>query len=107
MKMISIAEDFTTTPAGRYRQDGDFSGEAFRDDILVPALKASDIVKVVLDGTRGYGSSFLEETFGGLVRKGHFTKDELTSKLEIIAETSAFQHYKKLVEKYINDARPQ
>jgi len=27
-------------------------------------------VVIDLDGVRGYGSSFLEEAFGGLVRKG-------------------------------------
>jgi len=64
--------DFTTTPGARYRVDGDFSGEEFRDDFLLPAFRtASDtdmIVTVDLDGTHGYATSFLEETFGGLVR---------------------------------------
>ena len=105
MKMISIAEDFSTTPAGRYCRDGKFSGEAFRDNFLVPALQEEEKVQVVLDGTRGYGSSFLEETFGGLVRNGYFTKEELYLKLEVIAKTSAFTHYKMLIEKYISEAK--
>lgn len=71
MHVISIAKDFSPTPAGRYRSDGPFPGEKFRDDLLLPALKAgADAVTVELDGTAGFGSSFLEEAFGGLVRCG-------------------------------------
>ena len=35
-----------------------------------------------MDGTRGYGSSFLEEAFGGLVRKG-FSQDQILSSFEL------------------------
>jgi hypothetical protein len=70
-RTISIAKDFSPTPAGRYRSDGPFPGESFRDDLLLPALsKTIGPVTVELDGTAGFGSSFLEEAFGGLVRSG-------------------------------------
>ena len=70
-QVISIAKDFSPTPAGRYRSDGPFPGEKFRDDLLLPALrKDTEPVTVELDGTAGFGSSFLEEAFGGLVRCG-------------------------------------
>lgn len=68
--MINIAEQFTRFPAGRYRSDGRYSGERFREDFLAPALRQHAKVAVQLDGTMGYGSSFLEEAFGGLVRAG-------------------------------------
>lgn len=71
IKNLSIARDFTRHPAGRYRSDGPYSGEQFRDDFLVPAMETGDKVKIDLDGVRGFGSSFLEEAFGGLVRKGY------------------------------------
>jgi len=67
---IRVARDFSRYPAGRFRDDGPYSGEAFREDFLLPALHAGEQVVVDLDGVRGYGSSFLEEAFGGLVRKG-------------------------------------
>ncbi|MCX7176017.1 MAG: STAS-like domain-containing protein [Proteobacteria bacterium] len=69
-RTINVARDFSRYPAGRYTTDGPFSGAAFRDDYLLPALRAGDEVSVELDGVRGYGSSFLEEAFGGLVRNG-------------------------------------
>lgn len=68
--IINVAKDFSRYPAGRYKQDGPFSGEAFREDFLLPALEKNENIIIDLDGTRGYGSSFLEEAFGGLVRKG-------------------------------------
>lgn len=69
---IKVARDFSRTPGGRTRSDGDFSAEEFRDEQLVPALKRctdDEQVCVDLDGGAGYGASFLEEAFGGAVRK--------------------------------------
>lgn len=69
-KMIDIAKDFSPYPAGRYHDDGPFSGEKFRDEYLRPVLESGEKAVINLDGARGYGSSFLEEAFGGLVRAG-------------------------------------
>lgn len=67
-KIVNVANDFTRFPSGRYKRNGPTSGEEFRDRFLLPVIRAGDQVKVELDGTIGYGSSFLEEAFGGLVR---------------------------------------
>ena len=90
-KMIKIAEDFSSTPAGRYREDGPFPGEVFRDEILVPALAAYDEVCVDLSGVEGFGSSFLEEAFGGLVRLHHITKEAALKKIKIITDDPALE----------------
>jgi len=78
---ISVTKQFSEYPAGRYRADGAYSGEVFRDDLLVPLLAKNDVVEIDLDGAMGYGSSFLEEAFGGLVRKHQFTARHLHEKL--------------------------
>lgn len=70
-KVINVARDFSRSPAGRYVSDGPNSGQRFRDQHLIPALKSAGTIEIELDGTRGYGSSFLEEAFGGLVRAGY------------------------------------
>lgn len=70
-RTINIAREFSRFPAGRYIDDGPFSGAAFRDDYLKPALDQGEALVLELDGVRGYGSSFLEEAFGGLVRLGY------------------------------------
>jgi len=72
--LIDIARDFTTVPGPRYRRQGAYSGEEFREDILKPrfvqAQQAKEQLIIQLDGTKyGYPTSFLEETFGGLARE--------------------------------------
>lgn len=70
-KVINIARDFSRYPVGRYEGDGPYSGETFRKNFLLPGLAtAGSSLIVEFDGARGYGSSFLEEAFGGLVRAG-------------------------------------
>ena len=69
MKTIDIARDFTKYPAGRVLDDGPFSGERFRKDFLEPIIRSGEHAVISFDGAIGYGSSFLEEAFGGLVRE--------------------------------------
>ena len=79
-KVIRVAEDFTRFPAGRYISDGRYSGQRFRQDFIVPALKSADSVRIELDGALAYGSSFLEEAFGGLLRDEGFTSADLDNR---------------------------
>lgn len=71
--IIRIATDFTETPGARYRVEGDFSGEEFRESLLEPrfleAKNKGEQLTIDLDGGYGYPTSFLEEAFGGLARK--------------------------------------
>lgn len=89
--MIKIASAFSEFPAGRYRADGPYSGQAFREDVLIPALKSSHgTLHVSLDGTLGLGSSFLEEAFGGLVRAG-FRASELHARMVISCRLKSYE----------------
>ncbi|RKV68070.1 MAG: DUF4325 domain-containing protein [Neisseria sp.] len=83
---LNVAQDFSRFPAGRYLSDGPYSGQAFLEQKLLPMLKTSDCLKIVLDGAMGYGSSFLEEAFGGLVRQKTWTLSELLRKIEIVSK---------------------
>lgn len=67
MYNLKIA-DFTRYPGPRYKALGKNSGEEFREQFLIKALKDDPEVTVNLDKVLGYGSSFLEEIFGGIVR---------------------------------------
>jgi hypothetical protein len=82
---VSVARDFSPTPGPRYIRQGKWSGEKFRA-LLVDRIKKFGSIAVDLDGTRGYGSSFLDEAFGGLVREGYLTRDEFGRKVEIISD---------------------
>jgi hypothetical protein len=97
-----IARDFSRYPAGRFRSDGPWSGEKFRDDFLMPLLK-KEVHRVVveLDGTAGYGSSFLEEAFGGAVRELRLNGDDAIKRIELLSEDDSLI---KEVQQYMRDA---
>lgn len=87
MVTISIVNNFSRTPGPRYIAEGDFSGELFRKEHLLPnvkmAMEHNEDIIVDLDGASGYGTSFLEESFGGLVREDKISYDFLKAHLKI------------------------
>ncbi|KIM08768.1 MAG: hypothetical protein KU29_03315 [Sulfurovum sp. FS06-10] len=89
MKKINIAQEYTITPGARYITDGEFSGQDFREKFLEPIFSNTPEEKVIvnLDGTMGYATSFLEESFGGLVRKfgNKFTNKAIFDTFEFIS----------------------
>lgn len=87
--VLNIAKEYTRCPGARYESEGDYSGERFRNDYLAPMLKAAleagVKLEVVLDGSAGYSTSFIEESFGGLIRTDHFTLQEVKDNIIIIS----------------------
>ena len=98
---IDIGQNFSDVPSGRFPEDGEFNGQRFRQEILVPALRRSERVNVDIDHTEGYGSSFLEEAFGGLIRHEGFAKKELDAKLVVISNQPRTARYKRKIEQYL------
>ena len=99
---IKVA-DFSRSPGGRYKARSSASGEEFRDNILVPNIRKGKKVRVDLDGVRGYGSSFLEEAFGGLVRKFNWkTTAEVDNHIEVHSKTNP--SWKQEVDSYMHSA---
>ena len=86
---IKIATDFTTAPGPRLISEGKFSGEQFRKEVLLPKVREAIAQKcflvVNLDGTSGYGTSFLEESFGGLIREDKIDLATLDSILTLVS----------------------
>lgn len=104
-KVIDIKE-FSTTPYGRYPTDGADNGETFRNRFLEPAFRAQGVDKIIvkLDSVQEgyeYGSSFLEESFGGLVRVSKIPAEEVLNKLVI--ETK-YEDYILEINEYITRA---
>lgn len=70
---ITVLNDFSKTPGGRLIKEGAFSGEEFLKKVLLPkyqdAVSKNEKLEIDFDGTFGYSPSFLDESFGGLVRK--------------------------------------
>lgn len=91
-KLVVNVRDFSKTPGTRHVDEGLFSGEDFRqkvlDDQFNKALKRHVKLVVNLDRTIGYGTSWLEEVFGGLVRD--FDKEKVEQTLEFISEEEPY-----------------
>jgi len=70
--VVRVAEDFSRYPEPRFKSDGPYSGEEFRQLLLEPKFleaqeRQAELI-IDLDGAVGYPTSFLEESFGGLAR---------------------------------------
>lgn len=108
MAILNIGKDFSKYPEGRFYSDEGDSGEEFREEHLLPALKKlqpSEILKIIIDDeVEGYGSSFLVEGFAGIIKYGHMSSTELLQKIEIAYTDPDFEFYKDRIEKYITEA---
>lgn len=86
--LINIADDFSDAPGARNRSDGDDSGQEFFEDILCPkykeAISKNKVLSVNLDGTYGYATSFISESFGSLSKQ--FGAKSVLDNIEIISE---------------------
>jgi hypothetical protein len=100
--IVDVGADFTRFPAGRTISDGPYCGEVFRDRFLRPSLDKHESITVKLDSALGYGSSFLEEAFGGLIRL-NYPKDDV---LKLVKLETADPILKQEIEGYINSAKP-
>ncbi|WP_368267527.1 STAS-like domain-containing protein, partial [Escherichia coli] len=86
--------------------DSPHSAERFRREFLVPALKGTE-QEIVVDFrgiALGVGSSFLEEAFGGLIRKEGIPKANVKARLIIKSDVP---FYKEQIDKFIDLAQPE
>jgi hypothetical protein len=98
---IDIGKDYSTFVGPRYRSDGEFSGEDFREKLLEPAYLAYDVVVTYLDSLQGYGASFFEEAYGGLVRK--YGYDRVAPRLRFVSTSRPYLIEK--ISRWMREAR--
>ncbi len=104
MQVYRIAKEYTDAPGGRFQKDGNYSGEEFREIVLIPMLEKIPLGEKLLidfDGAFGYPKSFLEESFGGLARK--YTSKLVLEKLDFKSDDEP--DVVKRVLRYINDVK--
>lgn len=97
---INVGKDFSRYPVGRYLTDGEANGQKFREEFLIRNLVLGSSLIIELDDALGYGSSFLEEAFGGLVRAGFESSNLLTS-IQFITDDDSL---KEEIVSYIKEA---
>ena len=104
---LKVMEKMDSLPGPRYKSQGKGSGEEFRDDHLIPAfdeaVRKGEALYVDMDGAKyGYPTSFLEETFGGLVRMRGRGKVKKVLSIECTSEpmlVEEIMHYIEYAEK--------
>ena len=104
-----VAKEYYPRPMGRARKDGLHSGERFREEVLLPffeSLKDNPNQILILDfnGISTAGSSYLEESFGGLIRENGYRKSDLNKHIRIVVDDDLKELITDRIEKYINDA---
>lgn len=96
---LNIAKDYSRIVLGRWKRLGPFSGEDFYEKKLLPmyttAVEQGVQLEIELDGTKGYPSSFLDQSFGELARNKGVDKVRTV----IVFHARVFQW----VIKYINE----
>lgn len=86
---LYVATQFSRKPGPRFKNQSpsNNSGQEFREKLLLPRLKqcieSKDKLFCIFDGCSGAGVSFLEESFGGLIRAG-ISYDDIKRHLTIV-----------------------
>ncbi|MGD8230756.1 STAS-like domain-containing protein [Vibrio sp. TRT 1302] len=107
MKMYNIGKQFNDEPASRYFTDThERSAEVFRERVLKPLLVThytnTPIVFILDDDVEGYGSSFLTESFAGLVKYGYIRAVDLQTRFFLAYSNPIFGFYAKRVRSFID-----
>ena len=105
MRRLKISVDFSEFPGARYYEDGSESGQQFYDTVLKAAYEKSvtekELLIIDLDGTAGYASSFLSESFGRLAET--FGAKNVLRNIQIISKDEP-DWKKAILEDYIPNA---
>ena len=105
-QVLVVRDDFSPTPGARKPHEGEFSGEDFRLKVLLPAVLSAienrQVLIVDMDGTAGFGTSFLEEAFGGLIRINGINYHSLIEILKIKSDEEGL--LSDDIYRYIEDA---
>jgi len=93
----------------RFIRLGPYSGEEFREKHLSPWLNAIDVQKSIIDfnGTKVYSPSFLEESFGGVIREAKTSQEAEINrkKLQLAEFINIDPVWKEKLEGFIRDAK--
>lgn len=97
--------EFSLSPGPRYRRTGEDSAEEFYEEYLskwmTDAKDDDKKLRIVLDGTSGFLSSFLDESFNRLIKD--FEVDYLKKNIEIVSDEEP--QWRDMIYTMFKDAR--
>jgi len=109
MAVINIGSDFSRDPAGRGDKNGKDNGKAFRETVLKKAVRnlheGEKLVVILDDDVDGYGSSFLSEGFGGMVKCGYIKPDKLLDILVFKYKNPDFEFFERRIKMFIKKSK--
>lgn len=76
--------DWTRFPGGRFKEDGEHSGEEFREKFLADGVTAGSDFEIDFNGIFTVGWSFLDESLGYYVKE--LGEPEFRNRFRIIAD---------------------
>jgi len=105
-KTVKIRDDYNWSTGSRLIIEGPHSGEDFRIKFFYPmiidAIASNETLTIDFDGGIGYGTSWLEEVFGGVIRKDRVDAQDVRKHLRLIATQQPY--ILRLVDKYMKQA---
>ena len=107
MTILHIATQFSKFPGGRFRRFGNYSGEEFREDVLVPAidrLGSNEELIIDISDVMNFPPSFLDEAFAAIIRDKTLTLEQFKAKIKFEAD-EANQPYIGMIDQYLKDAQ--
>ena len=97
---VNIADDFSLYPMGRTIEDGPDNGERFFNEFLKENLDKGIKTRIIFDGVRAFGSSFLDQVFNVKPSSLGIKRDLFQSLVEIEAKGQAYVFYRRMAEDY-------
>lgn len=105
---LCIAREFSAYPAGREASDGEYNARRFMNELLVPrlrqAIQTDAKLEVNLEGLLACGSSFLDGSFGQIMRERIFSPKEVEGHIDIVAASPRYRRYIDAAKRYMQDA---
>ena len=101
---LKLAEIGFRTPAGRKKEFGPESGEAFREKYLEEAVASGQHVVLDLDGSTGGTSSFYGEAVGELIRRGVISREDASRRIKVETSDKGLWYIPRMLELVIQNA---
>lgn len=104
MLAYNFAQEFSKVPGPRRKDIGPFSGELFKEKVLLSWFQNNTEVEIDIDDvTMSFGPSFLSEAFGKMA-KDLGSADKFFKIIHVKHNSEKNKHFEELLHKYVKIA---
>ncbi|MCH9664906.1 MAG: hypothetical protein K0U41_03560 [Gammaproteobacteria bacterium] len=98
--------DFAEYPGGRNIKYGPNSGEKFRREVLLPALRKHDLIEIDIARCYTYAPGFVDEITAHVIRAGFLTHAEYCRRISFVSDKENEFFIKDMFEKFRDEQEP-